>query len=99
MAESEKDCLISVDCEYESKSDEPDALGEKAALRLLDEIKQSGCVDTTNQQYALVLMALAEKKLSQVRIGRLSAHTIETLRIIRDLLGVTFHIGQPPDSE
>ena len=64
---------------------------------MLDEIKNSGCVDTSNQQNALLLMAFSEKRVSKFRLGRISVHTIETLRIIRDVLGVTFSIEKPEE--
>jgi RNA 3'-terminal phosphate cyclase-like protein len=95
VAESTGGCLIAVDGEYMNTTDTPESVGEKVSLRLLDEIHYSGCIDTSNQQYALILMALAEKRLSQVRLGRLSLHTIETLRHLRDLIGVTFQIQRP----
>ena len=65
-------------------------MAEKAALSLLDEIENTGCVDSTNQQYALIMMALGEKKISKLRVGRITVQTIETLRILRDFFGVTF---------
>jgi RNA 3'-terminal phosphate cyclase-like protein len=97
VAESTEGCLLSVDVEYSGTKDTPETVGELGAMRLLDEIKQSGCVDTSNQQYALLLMACSEKRVSQLRLGRISVHTIETLRIVRDLLGVTFQIVKPED--
>jgi len=42
-------CFLAVDAEYTTNKDTPESIGELAALRLLDEIKQSGCVDTSNQ--------------------------------------------------
>lgn len=42
-------------------------------------------------------MAFSEKRVSKVRLGRISVHTIETLRIIRDVLGVTFSIEKPEE--
>ena len=92
IAESIDGRMISVDCEYSSEFNDPEAVGHEASLRLLDEIKHSGVVDTSFQQFALLLMAFSEKKLSSINIGRLSTHTVETLRIIKTLLGVTFHI-------
>jgi RNA 3'-terminal phosphate cyclase-like protein len=40
-----------------------------------------------------MLMALSEKKVSRLRVGRITVQTIETLRILRDFLGVTFQIS------
>lgn len=60
-----QNCLISVDAEHEEGT--PEELGELASLRLLDEIMHCGCIDTTNQQYMLILMALSEKKVSKIK--------------------------------
>ncbi len=40
----------------------------------------------------LLLMALSEKTISKVKIGRLTAYSVEIIRVIRDFLGVTFRI-------
>jgi RNA 3'-terminal phosphate cyclase-like protein len=64
VGESTEGCLLAVDAEYSDSKDTPESVGELASLRLLDEIKNSGCVDTSNQQYALLLMACSEKRVS-----------------------------------
>jgi RNA 3'-terminal phosphate cyclase len=38
VAESTKGCLLSVDAEYDTNLNTPEDVGERAALRLLDEI-------------------------------------------------------------
>lgn len=55
---------------------------------------QSGVVDSSSQWVALILMALSEKKISKIKLGRITPFTIETLRIIKELLGITFKIEQ-----
>lgn len=47
IAESTNGLFISCDCEYSNELNTPEKVGETAALRLLDEIKHSGCFDTT----------------------------------------------------
>lgn len=37
-------------------------------------------------------MVLAEKKVSFIKLGRVTSFTIENIRIIRQFLGVTFKI-------
>jgi len=59
VGESINDCLISVDAEFNEQFNTPELVGEEAALRLLDEIKHSGCVDSSLQQYCLLLMAVS----------------------------------------
>ena len=39
-------------------------------------------------------MALSEKKTSSAKIGRLSAYTVECLRVIRDFFGISFEIQE-----
>ncbi|CAD8043470.1 unnamed protein product [Paramecium primaurelia] len=92
IAESTNGLFISCDCEYSNDLNNPEKVGETAALRLLDEIKNCGCFDTTQQQFALLMMAISQRKVSQIKLGRISTHTIETLRIIRSIFGVTFNI-------
>ena len=76
----------------------PEAIGKRCATRLLDELYyvkgfiQSGYVDTTNQSMFLILMALTERKISKILLGRVSAYTAETLRLLKDVLGVVFNL-------
>ena len=51
----------------------PEDLGQRAAYGLLDEIFSGGCVDTTNQSFALLLMALSTgDNISSIKIGRIT---------------------------
>lgn len=68
-------------------------LGKEAALALLEEVMQSGVVDTHSQGFLLMLMALSGGKPSRAVLGRLSPHTVITLRLIREFFGVTFLIA------
>ncbi len=38
----------------------------------------------------LILMALTERKISKIVLGRISAYTAETLRLLKSIMGVTF---------
>jgi hypothetical protein len=40
----------------------------------------------------LILMALTERKISKILLGRISAYTAETLRLLKDVLGVVFNL-------
>ena len=58
----------------------------------LNEVQSCGVISTNYQWFLLTLMALSEKKTSSAKIGRVSAFTVECLRVIRDLFGITFEI-------
>lgn len=58
-------------------------LGEKAALLLLEEIYRGGCIDSSNQHLALLLMALGPKDVSRILLGPLSPYTyVRQLQIV-----------------
>lgn len=100
IAEYNSGQLVCIDeCLDESQSAEhnaPEAVGQRAALALLDEILYTGFVDSSNQSLVLTLMCLAERKISSVRLGRITPHTVDNLKIIQQFLGITFKI-QPDD--
>jgi len=54
-------------------------------------------VDTTNTSLFLTLMALTERKISKVLLGRISAYSAETLRLLKNILGVSFAISPEAD--
>ncbi|KAJ4704882.1 RNA 3'-terminal phosphate cyclase-like protein [Melia azedarach] len=74
----------------------PEDVGEQIASLLLEEIEKGGVVDSTHQGLLFLLCALCEPDVSKVRVGKLSPYGIETLRNIRDFLGVTFDIKPDP---
>jgi RNA 3'-terminal phosphate cyclase-like protein len=76
----------------------PEDIAQKAAAMLCEEIRQGGCIDSTHQSLCLTMMALTPEDVSRVKLGPLTPHTIETLRLIRDFFGVTFKLTQHPDS-
>ncbi|KAF7258349.1 hypothetical protein EG68_04357 [Paragonimus skrjabini miyazakii] len=98
-AETKNDAVFSSECMSEPES--PDAvpvdaelIGKTAASRLMEQIYQSGCVDSGGQSLALLMMACeAGRNASQLAIGTPTSYTISTLQLIRDFLGVTFHFS------
>jgi RNA 3'-terminal phosphate cyclase-like protein len=68
-------------------------------LQLLDEVLYSGSIDTTIQSTVLTMMALSEKKISKIKLGRVSSYTIENLRLLKEFFGVTFQIEQEKAAE
>ncbi|KAA0192956.1 RNA 3'-terminal phosphate cyclase [Fasciolopsis buskii] len=69
-----------------------EAVGRSAANRLLDQIFQGGFVDAGAQSLTLVLMACeGGRNANQLAVGPLSTYSITTLRLVQQILGVTFH--------
>ncbi|KAL0011893.1 hypothetical protein SO802_007001 [Lithocarpus litseifolius] len=113
VAETNEGCYISADTaisygrteetgEIEEEKKEltpPEEVGEQIASVLLGEIEQGGVVDSTHQGLLFILCALCPQDVSKVRVGKLSPYGIETLRHIRDFLGVKFVIKPDPSTE
>lgn len=76
----------------------PEDVGVQIASVLLGEIEQGGVVDSTHQGLLFLLCALCPPDMSKVRVGKLSPYGIETLRNIRDFLGVKFVIKPDPST-
>ncbi|XP_052195090.1 probable RNA 3'-terminal phosphate cyclase-like protein [Diospyros lotus] len=113
VAETTSGCFISADTavsyaqgdidggieEEETKKLAPPVdVGEQIASVLLEEIEQGGVVDSTHQGLLFLLCALCPPDVSKVRVGNLSPYGIETLRNIRDFLGVKFVIKPDPST-
>ncbi|KAK0606376.1 hypothetical protein LWI29_037061 [Acer saccharum] len=112
VAETTSGCFISVDTavsyaqgevgeiEDEEKKEltPPESVGEQIASFLLEEIEQGGVVDSTHQGLLFLLCALSEPDVSKIRVGKLSAYGIETLRSIIDFLSVKFDIKPDPST-
>lgn len=111
VAETTSGCFISADTSvsYARGEDEmvdeekkelmpPEDVGEHMASVLLGEIEQGGVVDSTHQGLLFLLCALCPQDVSKVRVGKLSPYGIQTLRNIRDFLGVKFVIKPEPST-
>nr|GEZ81243.1 probable RNA 3'-terminal phosphate cyclase-like protein [Tanacetum cinerariifolium] len=109
VAETTSGCFLSVDTtiSYARGNDDmdidekkelmpPEEVGEEIASLLLGEIEQGGVVDSTHQGLLFLLCALCPQDISKVRVGKLVPYGIETLRNIRDFLGVKFVIKPEP---
>ncbi|XP_024017516.1 probable RNA 3'-terminal phosphate cyclase-like protein [Morus notabilis] len=111
VAETTSGCYISADTTVSyARPEEMDELqdmekkdltpaedvGLRIASVLLGEIEQGGVVDSTHQGLLFLLCALCPQDISKVRVGKLSPYGIETLRNIRDFLGVKFVIKPDP---
>ncbi|XP_059640025.1 probable RNA 3'-terminal phosphate cyclase-like protein [Cornus florida] len=113
VAETTSGCFISADTavsyargveedEFEDEEKKeltpPEDIGEQIASVLLGEIEQGGVVDSTHQGLLFLLCALCPQDVSKVRVGKLTPYSIETLRNIRDFLGVKFVIKPDPST-
>ncbi|XP_061555504.1 RNA 3'-terminal phosphate cyclase-like protein [Phycodurus eques] len=70
----------------------PEDLGRNCAKLLLEEVYRGGCVDSSNQSLALLLMTLGQQDVSKLLLGPLSQYTIEFLRHVRDFFQIMFKI-------
>jgi RNA 3'-terminal phosphate cyclase-like protein len=92
IAETHTGALYSAECNSKDASLRPEEIGERAAHRLFDQIKQGGCLDATHQGLAFTLMALCPEDVSRIRIGKLSKFGIDTLRALDQFLKVRFRL-------
>ena len=76
----------------------PEDLGARAAYGMLDEIFGGGCVDSTNQSFALLLMAVSSAdNISALKLGRITQQSIALLRNLKSFFNVNFKIEQCQD--
>jgi RNA 3'-terminal phosphate cyclase-like protein len=75
-------------------ADSPEAVGREGGQLLLQEIFSGGVIDQAHQSLFLLLMVLTPEDVSKVRLGPLSIQATDTLRIIRDSLGVVFRVKE-----
>ena len=70
-------------------------ISKECSIKFLNDIYKSGCTNFHNQGLFLFLMALSEKNyVSYMKVGKLSEHTKQVLRLIYKLLGVKFNIRE-----
>lgn len=81
------------------KGDTPEALGDRIAKLLLNEIVKGGVVDSCHQSQALLYMTLCPEDVSKIRLGKLTQHTIDSLRIYRTFFGIKFKLVPDPKDQ
>ena len=74
------------------KMELPEDLGKRCATMLLHEIFCGGCIDTSAQTFALLMMCLTPEDVSRIRLGPLSSYTIVSLRLFKEAFGVEFKL-------
>ena len=69
-------------------------VGQLAALKLLEQIGQSGVCDAVAQPLVILFAALNPGSVSKVLMGQLTEYSVELLRHMKTFLGVTFRLEQ-----
>lgn len=77
----------------------PEDIGLEAASLLLDEVFRGGCVDSSNQSTAALMMALGQSDISKIVMGELTNYSIHFLRHMKTFLQVTFMIEPVKEEE
>jgi|TARA_B110000285_G_C15020933_1_gene561519 RNA 3'-terminal phosphate cyclase-like protein len=73
----------------------PEDLAQRCAYGMLDEIYSGGCIDSTNQSIALLLMALSTgDNVSQIKIGRVTQQSVMMLRNLKKFFNINFKIEE-----
>ncbi|EJD02461.1 18S rRNA biogenesis protein [Fomitiporia mediterranea MF3/22] len=76
----------------------PEDTALKATYTLLEEIKRGGCVDRNHQILVLLFMVLGSEDIGRCRMGEPTPRTIQFLRDVRDIFGVSFKIARADTS-
>ena len=77
----------------------PEDVGTRAAYSLLEEVRRGGVVDSSHQGLVLLVCALGPEEMNEVRLGPLTPYAVNTLRHIREFLGVQFSVRPERDSQ
>lgn len=65
---------------------------------MLDEVFGGGCIDSTNQSFALLLMAVSTgDNISALKLGRITQQSIALLRNLKSFFNCNFKIEQCQD--
>jgi len=70
----------------------PEDLAMQGANQLLEEVYRGGCVDSTVQSLALIMMALGPRDVSKVVTGPLSNYSVSCLRHLKDVFQIVFKL-------
>lgn len=102
-AESTENVIMCVECSLDPNKERgeelPEDLGTRGSALLLEEIRKGGCVDTTAQTFALLLMCLGPEDVSRIRLGSLSKYSIVALRLFKEAFGVEFKVKTDPETK
>lgn len=91
VAESTSGALLSAEL-IGKEGDTPEDMGKKVAEMLCEEVALGGVVDSMHQSLMLLMMILCPEDVSKIRLGPLTPYTIESLRLYKEMFGVTFKL-------
>lgn len=91
VAESTNGTLISSEL-IGREGETPEDVGAKVSAMLCEEISKGGVCDSQHQSLMLLMMILCPEDVSKIRLGPLTPYTIESLRLYKELFGVTFKL-------
>jgi len=77
----------------------PEDLAMQGANQLLEEVYRGGCVDSTVQSLALIMMALGPRDVSKVVTGPLSNYSVSCLRHLKDVFQIVFKLDNVENDE
>ncbi|RKP06755.1 RNA 3'-terminal phosphate cyclase/enolpyruvate transferase [Thamnocephalis sphaerospora] len=97
VAESTTGVLLSTELAAEA-GQTPEEVGEQAAYMLLKEVGRGGCIDTTSQWLALLLMVLGPEDVSKIRLGALTPFTVQFLRDLKKAFGTVFKVAEDEET-
>lgn len=102
-AESTEGVVMCVECSLDPSKERgeelPEDLGTRGSALLLEEIRKGGCVDTSAQTLALILMCLGPEDVARIRFGSLSRYSIVALRLFKEAFGVEFKVKTDPETK
>ena len=65
----------------------------------MEEVYRGGCVDSTVQSLALIMMALGPRDVSKVVTGPLSNYSVSCLRHLKDVFQIVFKLDNVENDE
>jgi len=77
----------------------PQALAERCVNKLYREIQRGGCVTSSLQPIAILLMCLNTEDVSKIRFGRLTEAAMQTLRDVKSICGLEYKIEEVVEAD
>ncbi|TIA90552.1 hypothetical protein E3P99_01515 [Wallemia hederae] len=77
----------------------PEDVATRASCALLEEVAGRGAVDSSHQWLVLLLMALGSEDVSRCRMGALTPHSIQYIRDLKHMVGLTFKMKQLQETQ
>lgn len=78
-AETTTGCMLSTEATA-GQAALPEDVGQRGVEALLEEVWDGGCVDSTHQPLALLLMAVGPEDVARIRTGRLTRQAMDYVR-------------------